>query len=146
MNIISSIMLELCSPLCGLGFTWERVNPYMSLCLGDNELKKNTKKNMAPLLFWVGMIRIGVWDKHMDRESLNWYHGVYMCNQVFAVTKITGDYMYVSNAYLIASQLLFPPQHYFVVLRSPSQIHNQGILSCIWLVRNLSNHNLCAHL
>ena len=32
-----------------------------------------------------------------------------MCNQVFAVTKITGDYMYVSNACLIARQLLFPP-------------------------------------
>ena len=29
-----------------------------------------------------------------------------MCNQVFAVTKIRRDYMYVSNACLIASQLL----------------------------------------
>ena len=32
-NIILSVMLKLCIPLCGLGFTWERVNPYMSLCL-----------------------------------------------------------------------------------------------------------------
>ena len=48
-----------------------------------------------------------------------------MCNQVFAVTKITGDYMCVSNACLIARQLLFPPQQYLVVLSSPSQIHNQ---------------------
>ena len=30
---MSSVMLKLCIPLCGLGFTWERVNPYMSLCL-----------------------------------------------------------------------------------------------------------------
>ena len=37
---MSSVMLKLCIPLCGLGFTWERVNPYMSLCLGDNELTK----------------------------------------------------------------------------------------------------------
>ena len=40
MNIILSIMLKLCIPLCGLGFTWERVNPYMFLYLGDNELTK----------------------------------------------------------------------------------------------------------
>ena len=100
---------------------------------------------MAPLLFWVGRIMIGVCDKHMNGESLNSYHEVYMCNQVFAVTKITGDYMYVSNACLIASQLLFPPQHY-LVLNSSSQIHNQPTLSCIWLVRKSSNHNLRAHL
>ena len=26
-------VMYMCIPLCGLGFTWERVNPYMSLCL-----------------------------------------------------------------------------------------------------------------
>ena len=101
---------------------------------------------MAPLLFWMGRIVIGVCDKHMDGESLNLYREVYMCNQVFAVTTITGDNIYVSNACLIASQLLYPPQHYLVVLSSPSQIHNQRTLSCIWLVRKSSNHNLRAHL
>ena len=139
-NIILSVIMKLCIPLCGLGITWERLNPYMSLCLGDNESTKQWHH-----CSWVGGIMIGVCNKHMEGESLNWYHEVKMCNQVFAVTKITGDYMYVSNACLIASHFLLPPQRYFVVLSSPCQIHNQWTLSCIWLVRNLSNHNLCAH-
>ena len=49
------------------------------------------------------------------------------------------------NAFLIASQLLFPPQRWSQLISSPSQIHNQCNLSCIWLVRNPSNHNFCAH-
>ena len=96
---------------------------------------------MAPLLFWVGRIMIGVWGKHMDEESINWYYEGYMCNQWLAVTMITRYcmfWMYMSDSQSIVIQL--SSLSYGAEFTIPDQQPMKSILHMIG--QKLSNHNL----
>ena len=61
MNIDYKLCWSYVFLFCGLGFTWERVNPYMSLCLCDSE----STKQWHHCSFGVRKIMIKMLDKHM---------------------------------------------------------------------------------